>query len=66
MKSTFTYAAGVLVAGALLFVALNPESGALYGNPGAALGVGLIGLGAIVEMKKRAAVKATANVDAQR
>ena len=60
MKAILIRAVGVLVAGALLFVALNPETGALYGHTAAALGVGLIGLGACLETRKRVGVKAQA------
>jgi len=58
MKSILSCVAGLALGGVLLFVALNPESGAVYANPGAALGIGLIGLGSVIEMKKRAALAA--------
>lgn len=42
---------GVLLG--VLYLAINPEQGAIYENPMTALGLGLIGLGMVMEARKQ-------------
>ncbi len=53
MKSFAQFAAWAFVAGIILFAALNPTSGVIFQSPGAAIGIGLIGLGMCMEARKK-------------
>lgn len=55
MKAMLTMTAWAFVLLVILFAAINPASGALYDNPLACLGVGLIGLGLMRQARQRAA-----------
>lgn len=57
MKSFAQFVAWAFVAGIILFAALNPTSGVIFQSPGAAVGIGLIGLGICMEARKKMAAK---------
>ncbi len=44
----------------VLYLAINPESGLMYNNPITAIGLGLIGLGMMMEARKRQTVRQAA------
>lgn len=52
MKTIFTYAAWLIVVGAILFATLNPNGGVLYQGGLSGVGFGLIGLGIWMEARK--------------
>ncbi|MEX0777623.1 MAG: hypothetical protein WD042_18105 [Phycisphaeraceae bacterium] len=54
MKAIVQMVAWSLLAGLILYLAINPQWGVLYQNPMAAIGFGLIGLGIFIEARKRA------------
>jgi hypothetical protein len=59
MKTIFNRLAWAFAVTVVVYAAVGPGMGVLYGNPMACLGVGLIGLGLCVESRRRlVAVKA--------
>lgn len=64
MKTAAKLTAMAFVGGAVLFAALNPDGGVLFHSPLSAVGLGLIGLGLVVEMKQRQARAAAVRVKA--
>ncbi len=46
----------------VLYLAIHPESGLMYHNPMTAIGLGLIGLGMMMEARKRQTARQTAAV----
>lgn len=65
MKSLAQFTAWTFVAGIILFAALNPSNGVIFQSPGAAVGIGLIGLGMCMEARKKMAAQAQAQPVAQ-
>jgi hypothetical protein len=53
MKGIIRFSAWAFVAAAVLYLALNPQTGVIYQSPMSALGLGMIGLGICMEMRKR-------------
>jgi len=45
MKAILTFAAWAVLAGVILYAAVNPETGIVFQSPGAAICVAVIGLG---------------------
>lgn len=63
MKTTLNTLAWGFAVSVVVYAAVGPGMGVLYGNPLACLGVGLIGLGLCVDSRRRlVAVKAGASV----
>jgi len=58
MKNTAQFVAWTFVAGIIVFAALNPATGVIFQSPGAAVGLGLIGLGLCMEARKKMAHQA--------
>jgi len=53
MKSFLATLALTALCAVVLISALHPERGVLFQSPGAALGLGLVGLGLCMEARKR-------------
>lgn len=67
MKSMLNTLAWAFAVSVVVYAAVGPGMGVLYGNPLACLGVGLIGLGLCVDSRRRlVAVKAEASASGNR
>ncbi len=60
MKAKLTIVLCVLAIGAILYLALNPQTGVVYGHPGVAAAFLLIGLGLTKDARERVLARAKA------
>jgi hypothetical protein len=60
MKTMAKLTAWAFVGTVILYASLNPDGGVLFQGPMAALGLGLVGLGILLETKQRRARAAAA------